>query len=170
MPVNKIIYGNETLIDLTHDTIIPDSLRYGYSAHKANGEIISGTIKSAALIPYIEELNCGWVGPGNGLWTYENPTKTFADVYQVRNGHSYFLTFGANVGTRARAMFTTDDVSKITTNVTGSPVNPKGYDNPSPFYNLTYAPDYDGYIIIAKDNVGKSGIKTYLYDMTEAWL
>ena len=170
MNVNKIIYGYDTLIDLTSDTITPDTLRSGFSAHKSNGEIIIGTLKSAALLPYIEELNCGWVGPGNGLWTYENPTKTFADVYQVRNGHSYFLTFGANVGTRARVMFTTEDVSKATGNVTGSPVNPKGYDNPSPYYNLTYAPDEDGYIIIAKDNVGKSGIKTYLYDMTEAWL
>ena len=170
MAVNKVLYGDDTLIDLTMDTVTPETLLAGFTAHRADGETITGTLKTAALKPYIEDLNCGWVGAGNGVWTYENPTKTFVDIYEVLNGHSYFLTFGANVGTRARTMFSSLYVSKTTTNVTGSAVNPKGYDNPSPYYNLTYAPDNDGYIIIAKDNVGKSGIKTYLYDMTEAWL
>lgn len=28
----------------------------------------------------------------------------------------------------------------------------------------------DGYVLIAKDNVGKSGIKTYVYDIASSWL
>lgn len=28
----------------------------------------------------------------------------------------------------------------------------------------------DGYLLIAKDNVGKSGIKSYVYDSTVSWL
>ena len=169
MGVSKVLYGNNTVIDLTADTVKADYLCAGYTAHGADGELITGTLKTAALEPYIEELNCGWVGAGNGVWTPENPTKTFADVYEVKGGHMYFFTFGANVGTRGRIMFTTEDVSIAQSTVTGTAVNPKGYDNPSQYYSLTYAPETDGYIVIAKDNVGKSGIKTYLYDMTEAW-
>ena len=170
MGVNKVIYGNDTLIDLTQDTITNESLRAGYTAHQANGEAITGTLKTAALEPYIEELNCGWVGPGNGIWTPENPTKTYADVYEVTGGHRYLIAWGANTGTRGRMMFTTEDVSTATAKVTGTAINTKGYDNPAAYSSLQYTPETDGYIVIAKDNVGKSGIKTYLYDMTEGWL
>ena len=32
MPVNKVIYGNNTLIDLTGDTITSDTILEGYTA------------------------------------------------------------------------------------------------------------------------------------------
>lgn len=43
MAINKVIYGEETLVDLTNDTVTPESLEEGYTAHAANGEIIVGT-------------------------------------------------------------------------------------------------------------------------------
>ena len=170
MSVSKVLYGEDTLIDLTLDTVTAERLQAGYTAHGADGEAITGTLKTAALEPYIEELNCGWVGAGNGLWTPENPTQTYADEYEVKGGHAYFLAWGANTGTRGRVMFTVEDVSTATQKVTGTAVNTRGYDNPAPYSNLQYTPETDGYLVIAKDNVGKSGIKTYLYDMTEGWL
>lgn len=118
------------------------------------------------LLPYIEDLNCGWVGTGNGVWTYENPTNSYSDIYQVLKGHKYFLTLGDTVGTRFRVMFSTLDVSKVTGKVNGIAVNRSDYNNPAPHQNLWYTPDDNGYIIIQKDNVGSSGIKTYLYDAT----
>lgn len=42
--VNKVVFGNETLIDLTNDTIIPEVLQQGYTAHKATGEVITGAL------------------------------------------------------------------------------------------------------------------------------
>ena len=42
MAVNKVVYGNETLIDLTNDTVVPEVLRRGYTAHKADGTVING--------------------------------------------------------------------------------------------------------------------------------
>lgn len=42
MAVNKVVYGNETLIDLTSDTVVPEVLRKGYTAHKADGTVITG--------------------------------------------------------------------------------------------------------------------------------
>lgn len=43
MAANKVVYGNKTLIDLTGDTITEESLIRGYTAHKADGTIITGT-------------------------------------------------------------------------------------------------------------------------------
>lgn len=39
---NKIIYGNQVLIDLTADTVEPESLLKGITAHDKSGEIIEG--------------------------------------------------------------------------------------------------------------------------------
>ena len=43
MAVNKVIYNNETLIDLTTDTVTADKLLKGYTAHNKKGEKITGT-------------------------------------------------------------------------------------------------------------------------------
>lgn len=43
MAVSKVIYGGETLIDLTADTITADKLQKGVTAHGADGEPITGT-------------------------------------------------------------------------------------------------------------------------------
>lgn len=43
MGVSKIIYGGQTLIDLTSDTITADKLLSPYTAHGADGEAITGT-------------------------------------------------------------------------------------------------------------------------------
>lgn len=43
MPVNKVIYGENTLIDLSEDTVEPDTLMKGVTAHDKNGNVITGT-------------------------------------------------------------------------------------------------------------------------------
>ena len=43
MAISKVIYGGETLIDLTADTIKKEKLLKGYTAHGADGEAITGT-------------------------------------------------------------------------------------------------------------------------------
>lgn len=48
---SKVIFGNETLIDLTGDTVTPDTLLAGTTAHNRSGEQIVGT----ATVP--EELD-----------------------------------------------------------------------------------------------------------------
>lgn len=45
MAVNQVIYGEETLIDLTNDTVTPSALAEGETAHNAAGEEIVGTLK-----------------------------------------------------------------------------------------------------------------------------
>lgn len=43
MAISKVIYGGETLIDLTADTITKEKILKGYTAHGANGEPITGS-------------------------------------------------------------------------------------------------------------------------------
>lgn len=43
MGVSKVIYGGNTLIDLTADTLKKDKILKGYTAHGADGEPITGT-------------------------------------------------------------------------------------------------------------------------------
>lgn len=42
MAVSKVVYGGNTLIDLTSDTITAEKLLKGYTAHGADGEALAG--------------------------------------------------------------------------------------------------------------------------------
>ena len=41
--INKVVYGSDTLIDLTADTVSAESMFKGLTAHAADGSIITGT-------------------------------------------------------------------------------------------------------------------------------
>ena len=43
MAINKVIYGGNTLIDLTGDTVEDSKLLYGYTAHDKSGATITGS-------------------------------------------------------------------------------------------------------------------------------
>lgn len=43
MAINKVVYGGNVLIDLTGDTITPDKLAEGITAHDKSGSPITGT-------------------------------------------------------------------------------------------------------------------------------
>lgn len=43
MAINKVIYGSQTLIDLTADTVTADKMLTGVTAHDKSGETITGT-------------------------------------------------------------------------------------------------------------------------------
>lgn len=110
--------------------------------------------------PYVFDQKSGYVA--NGVWKYENPTNTYIDIYTVTAGHKYLLTLGSSVGSRFRAMFTTTDVSQASADVSGTQII--NTNNPAAYSSAEYTPPSNGYIVVAKDNVGVSGLKTYLYD------
>lgn len=43
MATNKVVYGNQTLIDLTGDTATADKILRGYTAHDRTGSSVTGT-------------------------------------------------------------------------------------------------------------------------------
>lgn len=61
MGVNIVVFGDETLVDLTGDTVTPDTLVKGTTAHNASGDIITGTYEgedvSVETEDYTEKLS-----------------------------------------------------------------------------------------------------------------
>ena len=71
MAVNKVVYGTEILIDLTNDTVTPDTLFKGCTAHRADGTIITGTLfegfpDEQSLYDTLQDLNGDPVEDGSG--------------------------------------------------------------------------------------------------------
>lgn len=48
MPISRVDYNNETLIDISEDTVTPETLAEGATAHNSNGEQITGTMKAGS--------------------------------------------------------------------------------------------------------------------------
>ena len=63
MGVSKVIYGGQTLIDLTNDTVTKDKLLKGYTAHGKDGEAITGTcdydVNSSVATATVDEVLSG---------------------------------------------------------------------------------------------------------------
>lgn len=167
MGVNQLEYCGVMKFDLTSDTVVPERLVNGFTAHDASGELITGTLKAVPMNPIEYDYNIGYIT--NGAWVYENPTRTYIDFYPATSGHTYFISLGANVGTRFRSMYTKVDVREVTSGrVTGTRILDKN--NPAAYDSTKYTAPEDGYILVAKDNVGKSGIFSYVIDVTDAFI
>ena len=72
MSVNKVIYGNRTLIDLSADTVTADKLLSGYTAHDKSGAQITGTATAGGAAS--EFVGCRTHVNANGTIT-----KTYTD-------------------------------------------------------------------------------------------
>ena len=72
MSINKIKYGEDVLIDLTEDTITPDKLLYGYTAHDKTGNLIVGTAAGeVGQVRTLSELEGNWDNEGGFLLSYD---------------------------------------------------------------------------------------------------
>lgn len=60
--INKVVLGSDTVLDLTSDTVTPETLLVGTTAHNAKGETITGTLAPCTV------------------YSAENP-ETFGDEY-----------------------------------------------------------------------------------------
>lgn len=100
MGKSKIIFGGQVLIDLTADTIKTDKLLKGYTAHGADGEIITGTCEYdsntqdataadseilAGKIAYVKGTRKTGTMKNNGAVAGKITTK--AGVYTVPQGY-----------------------------------------------------------------------------------
>lgn len=50
LPVNKVVYGTTVLVDLTEDTVTPDDLSEGVTAHDKSGGLITGTNQRGIMV------------------------------------------------------------------------------------------------------------------------
>ena len=100
MAISKVVYGAQTLIDLTADTITADKVLTGYTAHGKDGELISGTcafdVNSQDATAQVAELLTGKTAyargakltgtmPNNGGVT--GTISTVAGQYTIAQGY-----------------------------------------------------------------------------------
>ncbi|MFR8011274.1 MAG: phage baseplate protein [Clostridia bacterium] len=58
MAINKIVYDGDTLIDLTGDTVTPETLAEGATAHNKSGEQIIGTMVGGSPTEIVRFWRC----------------------------------------------------------------------------------------------------------------
>lgn len=63
MDVNKVVYGDETLIDLSGDSVTPETLLQGATAHNAAGAAIEGVVD---LSTKQDKITASGILKGNG--------------------------------------------------------------------------------------------------------
>lgn len=68
--VNKVVFNNEVLVDLTGDTVTAGSLKKGVTAHDKAGEIITGTLDQSEGIDDVDMVL---------TYGFSEGTRTFAD-------------------------------------------------------------------------------------------
>lgn len=67
---NKVVFGDETLIDLTNDTVSAESLAEGETAHDASGNTIVGTA-SVTTKPTVDDSGKVWTAGQDGTASWQ---------------------------------------------------------------------------------------------------
>ena len=65
---NKVVLNNETLIDLTADTVTAQNLLKGFTAHGADGKLITGVYEAAGALGL--NATCGEISPTSDTNNY----------------------------------------------------------------------------------------------------
>lgn len=75
---SKIVYAGDTLLDLTEDTVTPETLLKGMTAHNAAGELITGVYEPMTIKQYTGTLLAsGWAADSHG---YQAQTITITGL------------------------------------------------------------------------------------------
>ena len=108
MAISKVTYAGNTLIDLTGDTVAPENLLSGTTAHAANGEEITGIVEDkkgeleaqiADLRNQISSLNANFAN--HTAWAHGRLDGTTVNLKFSHNiesittsdGHSFYVKF-----------------------------------------------------------------------------
>jgi hypothetical protein len=84
MAVNKVVFGGETIINLTNDTVTPDTLAEGVTAHDASGKAITGRMAQTGGEAMESHYFEGTIG--------NYPYYVWVDIYPNNRAHWYGYT------------------------------------------------------------------------------
>lgn len=84
MPVSKVIYDGNTLIDLTNDTVTEESLLKGITAHRADGTIIEGTFEGGSATDEIDRILSYGLTDGYKYVMDDGTIESVSDVSGLR--------------------------------------------------------------------------------------
>lgn len=136
MPYNKVIYDGQVLIDLTADTVTEDTLLEGYTAHKADGSIITGAFKGGSATEEIDRILTSGLTDG---YKYFLDDGTIISDSQTK-GLKLTKTFSNDFKTCTAVLTNSDDVE------IGRTIK-------------TYSDDY--LVITTIDHLGRTLVKTF---------
>ena len=82
MAINKVVYGTTVLVDLTEDTVTPQTLLLGNRAHGRDGQIVEGTLTGSqtGVLVKLSDLNV----------TYVSATTALIDISDKVSGNRVF--------------------------------------------------------------------------------
>lgn len=102
MGVSKVNYNGSTLIDLSEDTVAPETLAKGTTAHNAAGDPIVGEFEpDVTVIPKVPSVSGSYEYNGNvqspTLVDYDSSLMTMSGGVSGVNAGTYTITFTPNV-------------------------------------------------------------------------
>lgn len=121
---NKIIYGNQTLIDLTQDTVTAASMLSGATAHDCSGATVTGTIQTRSISD-VTVVNSVLTVPAGYYSTAINSTIPGVELTAPESGtNSFYVTLPNGANDTITLIFTVDangnsDVTEDATNAYG---------------------------------------------------
>lgn len=88
MAVSKVNYGDDTLIDLTEDTVTPSNLMKGVTAHDSAGNSITGVLEATEIDKTLSETSTDENVPSSKC-VYEYVQRTIDTKIGAALGGSY---------------------------------------------------------------------------------
>lgn len=90
MAINKVVLGDQTLIDLTSDTVTPDTLAVGATAHDKTGARITGTMESGGSSEKYGATGDTFLGDVDASGVLQAPTAQTDLVFDGVTDLAYF--------------------------------------------------------------------------------
>lgn len=122
MAINKVVYGSNTLIDLTADTVTADKLTEGYTAHDKSGALITGTntndVNSQDATAAVAEILIGKTAYARGSkLTGTMPNRGAVDGKISTKAGTYAVEQGYHDGSGTVAIDATEQAKIIAGNI-----------------------------------------------------
>lgn len=120
--VNKVVYGNTTLIDLTSDTVTEEKVLSGYSFHKADGSPVTGScdfdVDSSDCTAVIAEVLAGKTfAKGGSVLTGEMPNVGAQTSTISTKAQSVAISRGYHDGSGSVEIASTEQAKIISGNI-----------------------------------------------------
>lgn len=120
--VNKVVYGNTTLIDLTSDTVTEEKVLSGYSFHKADGSTVTGScgfdVDSSDCTAVIAEVLAGKTfAKGGSVLTGEMPNVGAQTSTISTKAQSVAISRGYHDGSGSVEIASTEQAKIISGNI-----------------------------------------------------
>jgi hypothetical protein len=77
MGKSKVIYNDETLIDISNDSVVAAALLKDYTAHDSNGELVKGELELSSDADTVDGWHVNVISDGSDPGTTTKPTIHF---------------------------------------------------------------------------------------------